>query len=147
LPEGTETATLVGVCNGIALAEDFTQQLALAAFPGGNAFTYLPVQITEVLLHFTEISQQAAGAGTDFKKPLADAGFVHQFDLAGSDPADFGIQRSLALFQFGNPRVGVALAALHLLTQQVEDRQQSRLGTNKLTLAETGQPLDGFLDR
>ena len=144
LPEGAEAAALVGIGNGVALAENLREQLALAAAPGGDAFAHLAIEVAEVLFHLAKIGQQAARAGVDFQEALAHSRIVHQRDFAGSNPGDLLVQRRLALFQFEDARLGIGLTALDHLSQQLEDRQQARFGTDELALAQTGQPFDGL---
>ena len=51
----------------------------------------------------------------------------------------------LALFQLGHACFGIGGRALDDLAQQLEDRDQARLGADELTLAQAGQPSQGLL--
>lgn len=60
-------------------------------------------------------------------------------------PGDLGIERSHLPLELGDAHLGIGLGRLHNLAQQLKDRQEPRLGTDELALAEALDPLDDLL--
>jgi hypothetical protein len=60
---------------------------------------------------------------------------------------DLGVDVVATALQFGDARLRVGLAALAHLLEQLEERQQARLGTDEAARGKRSQPGDGLFGR
>ena len=144
IPKRTKALALVRVADRIALAHDVLQQVPLspstAAAPHRNALPHPAVQHAKVVLHLAEIRQQIARQAGELLKPVFQRGVVQQRHVAAGHQGDFCVNRVAALVQFSNARLGVGVAALAHLLEQLKQGQQARLGADEGPVRQADQP-------
>src|SRR5690606_14664435 len=91
LPEGTEAAPLVRTVDRVAFTQDLGDQVALAAAPGCDLFTYRSVERAEVLLYLPEVTQQVASEADELLELLAQLARLGDLDPAAADAFDLGV--------------------------------------------------------
>jgi hypothetical protein len=121
--------------------------LAFAALGGHDALAHLTVEIAEVLLNLAEVGEQRSGGAFGLQEALAELRRVHERELAGADALDLGVDLCAAPLELGNAPLGVELAALRHLAQQVEHELEPRFRAHELPLLEAREPLNRALRR
>ena len=124
---------------------DVLQQLALAPVPQCDALAHAPVERAEVVLHLTEVGQQLTRQADELLEALPQRGVAHQRDVALPHALDLRVDLVAASRELAQARSGVDLAAFVHLPQQLEQREQARLGADKGALGQAGKPRDRFL--
>ena len=140
VPESAEAAALVGLVDEVALTQDVLQQRALAAVPQRDAFAHPPVQAAEVVFHLAEVGQQLARQRGELREALLQCGVAQQRHVAGAHALDLGVDDIAPALQFLYAHLGIGLAAFAHLAQQLEQRQQARLGADEAAFAQRAQP-------
>lgn len=83
----------------------------------------------------------------DLLVTVAQPSAVEYVHLAGLDTGDLSVDLAPPSRQLAQPCIRIGLGTERHLPQQIEDRVQSRLGSDEGTLLEGPYPGDGLLDR
>src|SRR5262245_12375208 len=85
IPERTKALALIGIRNGVSLAEYFVEERPLSSVPGGNSLANCTVEIAKILLNLPEVRQQATRCRGDVLKSLLDPGRIEHIKRAVAD--------------------------------------------------------------
>ena len=99
------------------------------------------------MLHLAKVGQQLPRQLEKLLKPVLQAGVVQKRDISRQNAGDLRVDIVAALLQFGDSHLGIGLASLAHLPQQLEQGQQAGFRADKGTFGQALQPGHGLFRR